>query len=71
MEQCLKAVEDCGAPIVSICGGEPMIYPRWESWCRDAGQRKKYIYLCTNGMFIKKRLGGVQAVFPVLLQRPH
>jgi MoaA/NifB/PqqE/SkfB family radical SAM enzyme len=32
VEQCLKAVDECGSPIVSICGGEPMIYRRWGNW---------------------------------------
>lgn len=56
VEQCLKAVEDCGSPIVSICGGEPMIYKPLGELVEKLRQRKKYIYLCTNGMFIKKRL---------------
>ncbi len=56
VEQCLQAVEECGAPVVSICGGEPMIYPELGRLVREILARKKHIYLCTNGMFIKKRL---------------
>ena len=56
VEQCLAAVEDCGAPIVSICGGEPMIYPEIGRLAKEILARKKHIYLCTNGMFIRKRL---------------
>jgi hopanoid biosynthesis associated radical SAM protein HpnH len=56
VEQCLAAMEDCGAPIVSICGGEPMIYPEIGRLTREILARKKHIYLCTNGMFIRKRL---------------
>ena len=56
VEQCLAAVEDCGAPIVSICGGEPMIYPEISRLAAEILSRKKHIYLCTNGMFIRKRL---------------
>lgn len=56
VEECLKAVEDCGAPIVSICGGEPMIYRPLDELVRELLARKKFIYLCTNGMFIEKRL---------------
>jgi hopanoid biosynthesis associated radical SAM protein HpnH len=56
VEQCLAALEDCGAPIVSICGGEPMIYPEIGRLAREVLARKKHIYLCTNGMFIRKRL---------------
>ena len=56
VEQCLKAVDECGAPIVSICGGEPMIYPEIGRLAREILARKKHIYLCTNGMFIRKHL---------------
>jgi len=56
VEECLKAVDDCGAPIVSLCGGEPMIYPELDRLCKEILDRKKHIYLCTNGMFIRKRL---------------
>ena len=51
-----------GAPIVCICGGEPMIYPRDRRAGRAAScKRRKHIYLCTNGMFIRKKLARVQA----------
>ena len=56
VEQCLAAVDEAGAPIVSICGGEPMIYPEIGRLTREILKRRKHIYLCTNGMFIKKRL---------------
>jgi len=56
VEQCLQAVDDCGAPIVSLCGGEPMIYPELDRLVKEILDRKKHIYLCTNGMFIRKRL---------------
>jgi hopanoid biosynthesis associated radical SAM protein HpnH len=57
VEQCMAALEDCGAPIVSICGGEPMIYPEIGRLTREILAKKKHIYLCTNGMFIRKKLG--------------
>ncbi len=56
VEQCLNAVDECGAPVVSICGGEPMIYPPLNLLVEKILERKKHIYLCTNGMFIEKRL---------------
>ena len=56
VEQCLAAAEECGAPVVSICGGEPMIYPEIGRLTRELLDRGKHIYLCTNGMFIRKRL---------------
>lgn len=54
--ECLAAVDECGAPIVSICGGEPMIYPEIGKLVRSILQRRKHIYLCTNGMFIEKKI---------------
>ena len=56
VEKCLKAVEECGAPIISICGGEPMIYKQLNELVGELMKRKKFVYLCTNGMFIEKRL---------------
>src|SRR4051794_25042338 len=56
LEECLQSVDEAGAPIVSICGGEPMIYPEIGALVRAILRRRKHIYLCTNGMFIKKKL---------------
>ncbi|MGH9631713.1 MAG: adenosyl-hopene transferase HpnH [Bryobacteraceae bacterium] len=56
LEQCLRASDECGAPIVSICGGEPMLYPEIAKLTAQLLERGRHIYLCTNGMFIKKRL---------------
>jgi hopanoid biosynthesis associated radical SAM protein HpnH len=56
VEQCLTAVEECGAPIVSICGGEPTIYPDLPRLLRELRTRRKHVYLCTHGMFIRKRM---------------
>jgi hopanoid biosynthesis associated radical SAM protein HpnH len=56
VEQCLQALDECGAPVVSICGGEPFIYPDLGRLVNEILLRKKHIYLCTNGMFIRKRL---------------
>src|SRR5207253_11256799 len=55
--ECLAAVDECGAPIVSLCGGEPMMYPQIGELCAGILARNRRIYLCTNGMFIRKRLG--------------
>src|SRR5438552_6885992 len=54
--ECLASVDEAGAPIVSICGGEPMIYPEIGALVQGILRRRKHIYLCTNGMFIRKRL---------------
>src|SRR5215831_18374150 len=56
VEQCLNALDECGAPVVSICGGEPFIYPELGRLVSAILDRRKHIYLCTNGMFIQKRL---------------
>jgi hopanoid biosynthesis associated radical SAM protein HpnH len=56
LEECFAAVDEAGAPIVSLCGGEPMIYPEIRALVRGILKRRKHIYLCTNGMFIRRRL---------------
>jgi hopanoid biosynthesis associated radical SAM protein HpnH len=57
IQECLDAVDECGAPVVSICGGEPMIYPGLGELVAKVLERKKSVYLCTNGMFIRKKIG--------------
>jgi hopanoid biosynthesis associated radical SAM protein HpnH len=56
VEECLASVEEAGAPIVSICGGEPLIYPEIGRLVHEILKKGRHIYLCTNGMFIAKRL---------------
>src|ERR1700682_5436211 len=56
VEECLQSVDEAGAPIVSICGGEPLIYPQIGELVAGILKRRKNIYLCTNGMFIVKKL---------------
>ncbi|HZT40115.1 MAG TPA: adenosyl-hopene transferase HpnH [Bryobacteraceae bacterium] len=56
LEQCLNAAEECGAPTVSICGGEPMLYPKIGELSMTLIERGRNVILCTNGMFIKKKL---------------
>ena len=56
LDQCLAASDECGAPVVSICGGEPLLYPEIGPLAAGLLERNRHIYLCTNGMFIKKRL---------------
>src|SRR3712207_7256471 len=46
----------CGAPVVSICGGEPLLYPELGPLVAKLLERKRHVILCTNGMFIRKRL---------------
>ncbi len=56
IDECLASVDECGAPVVSICGGEPMIYPGIDELVAKILERKKFVYLCTNGMFIRKMI---------------
>jgi hopanoid biosynthesis associated radical SAM protein HpnH len=56
IEQCLRASGECGAPIVSICGGEPMLLPSLGTLVHQLLVRRRHVYLCTHGMFIRKRL---------------
>src|SRR5687768_8365085 len=56
LDQCLKASDECGAPMVSICGGEPMLYPEIGALSAKILERGRQVLLCTNGMFIRKKL---------------
>jgi hopanoid biosynthesis associated radical SAM protein HpnH len=53
---CLRAVEECGAPMVSIPGGEPLLYPHIKELVDELIKRRKYIYLCTNALLLKDKL---------------
>src|SRR5579863_8053195 len=55
-EECFRAAEECGAPIVSIPGGEPLMHPQIPEIVNGLIARKKYIYLCTNALLLKERL---------------
>jgi hopanoid biosynthesis associated radical SAM protein HpnH len=56
VEQCLRAVDECGAPMVSIPGGEPLMYPEIGELVRALVARTKYVYLCTNAILLKEKL---------------
>jgi hopanoid biosynthesis associated radical SAM protein HpnH len=55
-QQCFDAVEECGAPMVSIPGGEPLIHNEIDQIVAGLVERKKYIYLCTNALLLKRKL---------------
>jgi hopanoid biosynthesis associated radical SAM protein HpnH len=55
-EECFKAVEECGTPMVSIPGGEPLMHSEIEKIVEGLVARKKYIYLCTNALLLKEKL---------------
>src|SRR5438046_8272749 len=48
VQQCIDAVEECGAPVVSIAGGEPLVHEDIETIVAALVARKKFVYLCTN-----------------------
>lgn len=55
-EECFGAAEECGAPVVSIAGGEPLIHPEIAEIANGLVFRKKFVYLCTNGILLEKAL---------------
>ena len=55
-EDCMKAVDECGAPMVSIPGGEPLLHKEINSIVEGIVARKKFVYLCTNALLLEKRL---------------
>ena len=55
-EQCFAAVDECGAPIVSIPGGEPLLHPDIEQIVAGIVDRRKYLYLCTNALKLEEML---------------
>lgn len=59
-EQCFAAVEECGAPVVSIPGGEPLLHPQIAEIVKGLVERKKFVYLCTNGLLLEKSLDKFQ-----------
>ena len=55
-EQCFKAAEECGAPMVSIPGGEPLLHPNIQEIVEGLVARRKYIYLCTNARLLLEKI---------------
>ncbi len=71
-EECFAAVEECGAPMVSIPGGEPLLHPQIVEIVNGLIARKKYIYLCTNALELEASPAGVHAVeVPHVLRPPR
>ena len=56
LADCLGAAQECGAPMVSICGGEPLIYPEIEALVVGLLGQKRIVYICTNAMFMRKKM---------------
>ena len=56
LEDCLNSATECDAPMVSICGGEPLIYPKIEELVEGLLGQGRIVYICTNAMFMRKKL---------------
>lgn len=56
-EDCMEAINECAAPIVSIAGGEPLIHKDMPRIVRGYVRRKKFVYLCTNALLLDRRMG--------------
>lgn len=81
LEDCLGAAEESGAPMISICGGEPLIYPKIEELTAGLLAQGRIVYICTNGLFMRKKMrdylawemkratGGKRRFFEERLQR--
>ncbi len=56
VQQCIDAIEECGAPVVSIAGGEPLVHKEIDQIVGALLERKKYVYLCTNAILMERKL---------------
>jgi hopanoid biosynthesis associated radical SAM protein HpnH len=56
VQECLDAVDECGAPVVSIAGGEPLLHREIEQVVEGIIERKKFVYLCTNALLMEKKI---------------
>lgn len=56
LDSCLKAIDDCGAPVISICGGEPLLYKEIDKLVEKTLDRGRVVYLCTNGTILDWKL---------------
>ena len=55
-EECFAAAEECGAPVVSIAGGEPLVHPQIAEIAAGLVERRKFVYLCTNAILLERSL---------------
>ncbi|HTW06260.1 MAG TPA: adenosyl-hopene transferase HpnH, partial [Acidimicrobiales bacterium] len=56
VEQAVAAIEECGAPMVSIAGGEPLLHPEIDKMAQALLDRKRFVYLCTNALLLERKL---------------
>src|SRR6185436_1322962 len=70
LEDCLGAAAECDAPMVSICGGEPLIYPKIEELVSGVLDQGRIVYICTNGMFMRRKMRDYLAATPEARSEP-
>jgi MoaA/NifB/PqqE/SkfB family radical SAM enzyme len=70
LEKCLAAAQQCDAPMVSICGGEPLIYPKIEELVNGILKQSRIVYVCTNGVFMRKKMKDYLASIYLPAQEP-
>ncbi|MCQ8241497.1 adenosyl-hopene transferase HpnH [Rhizosaccharibacter radicis] len=56
VQECLDAADECGAPIVAVAGGEPLLHKEMPEIIRGLLAKKKYVYLCTNALLLEKKM---------------
>jgi hopanoid biosynthesis associated radical SAM protein HpnH len=61
VQDAISAVEECGAPVVSIAGGEPLVHPEIHLIVAELIKRRKFVYLCTNALLMEKKLERFEA----------
>jgi hopanoid biosynthesis associated radical SAM protein HpnH len=71
VEQCLRAADDSGAPVISLCGGEPTLYPELPELVAGLFARGRHLYLCTNGLLLDEKVFGVIGPSPHLTLNVH
>jgi hopanoid biosynthesis associated radical SAM protein HpnH len=71
VDQCLRAAEECGAPIISICGGEPTLYPELPELVAGLIKRGRYLFLCTNALLLDQKVFDVIPPHPQLFVNIH
>ncbi|MBA8824550.1 hopanoid biosynthesis associated radical SAM protein HpnH [Saccharopolyspora lacisalsi] len=60
VEDAVGAAEECGAPVVSIAGGEPLMHPQIEEMIEELIKRKKFVYLCTNALLMPRKIDKIR-----------
>jgi hopanoid biosynthesis associated radical SAM protein HpnH len=56
VDECLDAVDECGAPVVVLAGGEPLLHREIDTIVARLIARKKFVYLCTNALLLEKKI---------------